>query len=90
LHPSGTISMASQLAYTMRQAGDTVRGVLATRIAAAEQTASPKASMVIEGEPGTVTLPYAFPRPGRYRIWVQVKVRGRILTGVFDSQVGPS
>ncbi|HET9709293.1 MAG TPA: hypothetical protein VFP39_13420, partial [Gemmatimonadales bacterium] len=46
LHPSGTISMASQLAYTMRQAGDTVRGVLATRIAAAEQTASPKASMV--------------------------------------------
>ena len=38
--------------------------------------------------PGTVTLPYAFPGVGRYRIWVQVKVKGRILTGVFDAQVG--
>ncbi len=90
LHPSGTISMASQLAYTMRQAGDTVRGGLATRITAAERTHSPMPSMVIQGEPGIVTLPYAFPQPGQYRIWVQVKVTSRILTGVFDAQVSAS
>lgn len=89
LHPTGTISMASQLAYTMRQAGDTVRGVLANRVTAAERTLSPMASMGMQGEPGTVTLPYAFPRPGQYHIWVQVKVRGRVLTGAFDAQVSP-
>ena len=32
-------------------------------------------------------FPYAFPRAGHYRIWVQVKRSGRILTGVFDTQV---
>ena len=90
LHPSGTISMASQLAYTMRQAGDTVRGELATRITAAERTPSLMPSMVMQGEPGTVTLPYAFPQPGLYRIWVQVRVRGRVLTGAFNTQVAPS
>ncbi len=34
-----------------------------------------------------VAFPYAFPRAGNYRIWVQVKRKGRILTGVFDTQV---
>ena len=34
-----------------------------------------------------VQFPYAFPRAGHYRIWVQVKHQGRILTGVFDTQV---
>lgn len=34
-----------------------------------------------------VEFPYAFPRAGHYRIWVQVKREGRILTGVFDAQV---
>jgi hypothetical protein len=38
-------------------------------------------------EDGVVTFPYAFPQPGKYHMWVQVKHAGRILTGVFAFEV---
>jgi hypothetical protein len=37
--------------------------------------------------PSTVTFPYGFPEPGAYRIFVQVKRAGSVMTGVFDAQV---
>lgn len=37
-----------------------------------------------------VEFPYAFPRAGDYRVWVQVRSGGRVLTGVFDVAVGES
>jgi hypothetical protein len=36
---------------------------------------------------GILSFPYEFPRSGRYRIWVQVKPHGRVLTGTFDVDV---
>jgi hypothetical protein len=36
------------------------------------------------GGNGRVSLPYAFPKPGPYRLWVQVRTEGAIRTGVFD------
>jgi hypothetical protein len=37
--------------------------------------------------PATVTFPYGFPEPGQYRIFVQMKRAGAIVTGAFDADV---
>jgi hypothetical protein len=43
--------------------------------------------MMSEGLPAEVTFPYGFPKAGDYRIYVQVKRGGAILTGMFDARV---
>jgi hypothetical protein len=34
-----------------------------------------------------VSIPYAFPKRGRYRMWVQIKHEGRVMTAAFDADV---
>lgn len=44
-------------------------------------------NMSPEALPAAVSFPYGFPKPGPYRIFVQIKHGGTIETGVFDTQV---
>ena len=84
LHPNGTISMVAQQALGSRQSTDTLPGMLARRLTA-------DASAMNHGDhpmfDGTLTFPYAFPSPGQYRIWVQIRRRGNIVTAPFDIAV---
>jgi hypothetical protein len=38
--------------------------------------------------PSVVSFPYGFPKPGRYRIFVQMQRNGHPETGIFDARVG--
>jgi hypothetical protein len=89
LHPEGTISLAAREAFEMRQPGDTVPGALAQRLAQRDGHDGPSHGTMAPSL-SVVSFPYSFPQPGRYRLWVQVKRSGKILTGVFDVAVQPA
>ena len=82
LHPNGTISMVAQDALGAHQRSDTVPGMLATRLAAGAAMQHGAASF-----DGALTFPYAFPTSGSYRVWVQLRRPGGVVTAPFDAQV---
>lgn len=87
LHPVGTISMAAQEVFVKREARKENRE---NRVAPAETKEAILAAALpahASGVTDTVSFPYEFPSAGRYRLWVQVKSEGRVLTGVFDAEV---
>ena len=56
---------------------------------ALNQPADPHAEhmMMQSGLPSEISFPYGFPKPGPYRIVVQTKRAGHIVTGIFDANV---
>ena len=69
IHPNGSVSMAA-LMLTGNSGGDGMNMEM------------PGMKMAV---PNTVSFPYGFPSPGRYRIYVQMKHGSTVETGVFDA-----
>jgi hypothetical protein len=82
LHPMGTISMAAQERLLRRERGDTVLHGERQPVDTAAQHAM--AGMTF---PGELSFPFAFPKPGVYRLWLQVMRGGRVRTAAFDVAV---
>ena len=73
LHPTGSVPMAARM-MAERQVGI--------------DSAMPEMEGSARIEDGRVAFPYAFPSPGSYRVWVQVRrAGGGVLTGAFDLEV---
>jgi hypothetical protein len=78
LHPMGSFSMASQEAFRQREPGGGAEGSLAGSAPSLPPGIAPS---------NRVSFPYQFPKPGQYRLWIQVRVEGRVLTGVYDVKI---
>jgi len=78
IHPIGTVSMAAEQFFQDQAAKQTGVPV-------------PMDHSMHHPPPGATTLsfPYFFPQPGAYRVWVQAKIKGQVVTGPFDFEVLP-
>ena len=91
IHPVGTFSMAAQVFFVNGKPPKHAALQAQSGFLTAEQSSPGQEHHASHtnrlGAVGEISFPYAFPEPGSYRFWVQMKSQGRILTGVFDTTV---
>jgi hypothetical protein len=73
IHPSGSVAMP---ALELAGGGMQMKGDMAMDMPGMEM---PAAAL-----PPDVTFPFGFPSAGDYRVFVQVKARGKVVTAAFD------
>jgi hypothetical protein len=88
LHPSGNYSMAAQAFFDAKIGKETL-GAAKSQEKSAEVFCGPGGSAIGTGNAGLsiIGIPYEFPSPGNYRLWVQIKSGGQVRTAVFDTIV---
>jgi len=87
IHPDGSVAMAAlELAQK-----NSAQGNASTSAQAGVNAGGGMSGMDMSMDPRSaeVSFPYGFPKPGEYRLFVQMKRGGTIETGVFDTQVLP-
>jgi hypothetical protein len=86
LHPTGNFSMAAESFFAAKIAREASNapGAMAEMDHAKMHHGAASGSSA-----STIVLPYEFPTPGDYRIWVQIKTGGQVLTGTFETTVAP-
>src|ERR1051326_9278824 len=94
LHPGGSASMAAMQLSVLRAEGKLpLKAAFGEndplcQLPAMNPGEEPWLRGVSDGEAKVVSFPYAFPKPGRYRLWVQVKLDGIVRTGIWEVAVG--
>lgn len=89
VHPDGSVPMAA-LGLAAASLGQKSTGTAAAAgtmpgmdMSMPDMTAQASSGSLSE----ELSFPYGFPKPGLYRIFVQVKRKGQVETGVFDAKV---
>lgn len=93
LHPTGNYSMAAESFFAAKIAREAAKDAGLAAPAEMDHSKMDHSKMGHGSSAGasssTIVIPYEFPTSGAYRIWVQIKTGGRVLTGVFDTTVEP-
>jgi len=90
LHPSGNYSMAAQDLFKEKMQRETGASESDKGTAAAmDHSAMGHMQHHMRSAVTSISLPYEFPTAGEYRLWVQFKTSGRVLTAIFDATVLP-
>ena len=88
VHPSGSVSMAALDLAQMGVSPDS-QETAQNSMAGMAGMSMPGMDMPGASEPigSEISFPYGFPKPGLYRIFVQIKRSGKIETAIFDATV---